>query len=390
MLPLVTGRRLKHWGWGYEDQAPSEKELEEAAAGIRERFGFGGEVEEPVPLEEVEVRASRLKAPADLGDLFTDEKYERVVGRWGRPIGTWCGGSGGNSRIRPIWWRCPGRVGDRDGALLGRGRGGGGRPVRRRDQRGRWGRGAAGGSARSSRSTCGGWTGCWRSMRSRWRRGSRPGPPGRAGGAAARARADPAPLPAVVRVRDARRLDRDPGRRALRHPLHPHRRPGRVGAGDHPARDLGEPAAAGLGRGTVAGPGADRLGGNPRRDRRGLDAGAAAARVQGLLRGRVRRLPRRGRRRARDLPVGPLSEQLPPARRDGGRHDRRRQRREEPAGARLRVGPPPRGRPDGPGPGDRPRPRRQPQRRDGPKADASDRDRPVDGEADGGAVGAWR
>jgi alkyldihydroxyacetonephosphate synthase len=50
----------------------------EAAAGIRERFGFGGEVEEPVPLDEVEVRAARLKAPADFGDLFTDEKYERV------------------------------------------------------------------------------------------------------------------------------------------------------------------------------------------------------------------------------------------------------------------------------------------------------------------------
>jgi alkyldihydroxyacetonephosphate synthase len=71
-------RRLKHWGWGYEDQAPSEKELREAAAGINARFGFGGEIEQPVPLEEVEVRASRLKAPADFGDLFTDEKYERV------------------------------------------------------------------------------------------------------------------------------------------------------------------------------------------------------------------------------------------------------------------------------------------------------------------------
>ncbi|HET9163267.1 MAG TPA: FAD-binding oxidoreductase [Solirubrobacterales bacterium] len=71
-------RRLKHWGWGYEDQAPSRKELEEAAAGIRERFGFGGEPEEAVPLDAVEIRASRLKAPASLGDLFTDEKYERV------------------------------------------------------------------------------------------------------------------------------------------------------------------------------------------------------------------------------------------------------------------------------------------------------------------------
>ena len=74
----MTGRRLKHWGWGYEDQAPTAAQLAEAAAGIRERFGFGGEVRAAVPLEEVEVRAPRLKAPEAFGDLFTDEKYERV------------------------------------------------------------------------------------------------------------------------------------------------------------------------------------------------------------------------------------------------------------------------------------------------------------------------
>jgi alkyldihydroxyacetonephosphate synthase len=75
---LTAERRLKHWGWGYEDQAPSAKELKEAAAGIRERFGFGGEPEEPVPLEEVELRKARLKAPARFGDLFSGERYERV------------------------------------------------------------------------------------------------------------------------------------------------------------------------------------------------------------------------------------------------------------------------------------------------------------------------
>ena len=71
-------RRLKHWGWGYEDQAPTASQLREAAEGIRARFGFGGEVRKPVPLEEVKLRASRLKAPERFGDLFSDARYERA------------------------------------------------------------------------------------------------------------------------------------------------------------------------------------------------------------------------------------------------------------------------------------------------------------------------
>jgi alkyldihydroxyacetonephosphate synthase len=71
-------RRLKHWGWGYEDQAPTATQLREAAEGIRERFGFGGEVEKPVPLEEVELRRPRLTRPSGFGDLFSEDRYERV------------------------------------------------------------------------------------------------------------------------------------------------------------------------------------------------------------------------------------------------------------------------------------------------------------------------
>ncbi|MFL5898476.1 MAG: FAD-binding oxidoreductase [Solirubrobacterales bacterium] len=74
----MVERRLKHWGWGYEDQAPTATQLREAAEGIRARFGFGGEVEKPVPLEAVELRAPRLKRPEAFGDLFSDGRYERV------------------------------------------------------------------------------------------------------------------------------------------------------------------------------------------------------------------------------------------------------------------------------------------------------------------------
>jgi alkyldihydroxyacetonephosphate synthase len=74
----MARRRLKHWGWGYEDQAPSREELERAAAGIRKQLGFGGEIEDAVPLDRVELRKPRLKAPTGLGDLFSDDRYERL------------------------------------------------------------------------------------------------------------------------------------------------------------------------------------------------------------------------------------------------------------------------------------------------------------------------
>lgn len=75
---MTSGRRLKHWGWGYEDQAPTANQLRGAAEGIRAKFGFGGEVEKPVALNDVALRKARLTAPDGLGDLFSGGRYERV------------------------------------------------------------------------------------------------------------------------------------------------------------------------------------------------------------------------------------------------------------------------------------------------------------------------
>ncbi len=74
----VTTRKRKHWGWGYADQQPSRAELEAAAKGIRERLGLGGEVAEPVPLDQVELAPSRLQAPTALSEIFSDARHERL------------------------------------------------------------------------------------------------------------------------------------------------------------------------------------------------------------------------------------------------------------------------------------------------------------------------
>ena len=98
----------------------------------------------------------------------------------------------------------------------------------------------------------------------------------RAGAPAARAGPDAALLSAVLRAVDARRLDRDARRRALRDRRDAHRRPRRVRARGHADRRVGVAPRAELGRRAVAGPDAARLGGDPRRHHRGVDARAPA------------------------------------------------------------------------------------------------------------------
>src|SRR3954462_7041979 len=50
----------KHWGWGATTEPAFDAE---AAAGLRSHVGFGGEVEEPAPLEAIELPAPELPRP---------------------------------------------------------------------------------------------------------------------------------------------------------------------------------------------------------------------------------------------------------------------------------------------------------------------------------------
>jgi alkyldihydroxyacetonephosphate synthase len=78
-------RRLKHWGWGYEDEQPSPAELRDAAAFLTDRLGFGSpDPEQPVALADVELPAPRLEPPGSLAAICSDDSYERTLHAYGR------------------------------------------------------------------------------------------------------------------------------------------------------------------------------------------------------------------------------------------------------------------------------------------------------------------
>jgi alkyldihydroxyacetonephosphate synthase len=78
-LVETATRRRKHWGWGFSDQQPDRTALEGIAKSITERLGFEvTDIEEPVPLEEVELSEPRLKPPKEFEGMFSAERYDRI------------------------------------------------------------------------------------------------------------------------------------------------------------------------------------------------------------------------------------------------------------------------------------------------------------------------
>jgi alkyldihydroxyacetonephosphate synthase len=75
----VNKRRLKHWGWGYEDQALAPDALQATAALVAEHLGLAlGELEQPVALQDVELASPRVQPPAALAEICASDDHARA------------------------------------------------------------------------------------------------------------------------------------------------------------------------------------------------------------------------------------------------------------------------------------------------------------------------
>ncbi len=78
-------RRLKHWGWGYEDQQPPHDQVVEQARAITAHLGFGAaEAERPVPLDRLDLRPPRLEPPPALAEICRSDTWARAAHTYGK------------------------------------------------------------------------------------------------------------------------------------------------------------------------------------------------------------------------------------------------------------------------------------------------------------------
>ncbi len=72
-------RRFKHWGWGYEDQQPTEQAIRQTASLAAGHLGLAvSEIEAPVGLERLQLREPRVRPPAELAEICASDDHARA------------------------------------------------------------------------------------------------------------------------------------------------------------------------------------------------------------------------------------------------------------------------------------------------------------------------
>jgi alkyldihydroxyacetonephosphate synthase len=75
----MSGRRRKHWGWGFEDQQPAPAAVREWGLALRERLGLEpAEIEQPVALSALALPAPRIQPPAALAEICATDVHARA------------------------------------------------------------------------------------------------------------------------------------------------------------------------------------------------------------------------------------------------------------------------------------------------------------------------
>ena len=77
-------RRVRYWGWGYEDTNTGEDSALVALDYLGERFGTRLAPKKPLPLAKIDLPGPRLSPPASIAELFSAEPYERVSHAYGK------------------------------------------------------------------------------------------------------------------------------------------------------------------------------------------------------------------------------------------------------------------------------------------------------------------